>query len=87
MMEKCESCVFYPPSSFDGRPCAHCDTSNPYMNCYHRRNTDCRTYASALKEMYTDEMAKTICDIVNSICDIKISYETMMTKLESYMED
>lgn len=87
MMEKCESCVFYPPSSFDGKPCAHCDTSNPYMNCYHRRRTDNRTYAKALKEMYTDEMAKLICDIVKDISGVEISYETMMVKLESFMED
>ena len=37
MMGKCESCEFYPPSSFDGKPCGYCDTSNPYMNCYRRR--------------------------------------------------
>ena len=81
-MTKCESCVFYPPSSFDGKPCPYCDTSNPYMNCYRKREIDKRTYASVLKNMETDEMAQTICDIVHSICDIKISYETMQNKLE-----
>lgn len=86
-MDKCESCEFYPPSSFGGKPCSFCDTSNPYMNCYRRREIGKHTYASALKEMDTDEMTKLICDIVESICEIKISYESMMMKLESYMDN
>ena len=57
------------------------------MNCYRRRDINKYTYASMLKMMDTDEMANTICDIVNSICGIKISYEAMMTKLESFVEE
>lgn len=86
-MEKCESCVFYPPSSFGGRPCAHCDTSNPYMNCYHKREANNRTYASALKEMYSDEMAQLICDIVKDISGVEISRESMIAKLESFVSN
>jgi hypothetical protein len=33
-MKECETCIYYPPSSFGGKPCCMCDTSNPYMNCY-----------------------------------------------------
>lgn len=85
-MNKCESCVFYPPSSFGGRPCAHCDTSNPYMNCYHKRGDNKRTYANALKEMYADEMARTICDIVKDISGVEINRESVIVKLESFVE-
>ena len=84
-MEKCESCVFYPPSSFGGKPCAHCDTSNPYMNCYHKREVNKCTYASTLKEVYTDEMAQLICDIVRDISGVEISCESMINKLESFI--
>lgn len=31
---KCESCVYNPPSSCDGKPCTQCDTRNPFTNCY-----------------------------------------------------
>lgn len=33
----CESCVCYPPSSTDGKPCCCCDPENPYMNAYQRK--------------------------------------------------
>lgn len=31
------SCMYWPPSSCDGKPCTQCDTSNPYLNCYQKR--------------------------------------------------
>lgn len=31
---KCESCIYNPPSSCDGKPCTQCDTRNPLTNCY-----------------------------------------------------
>lgn len=86
-MEKCESCVFYPPSSFGGKPCSYCDTSNPYMNCYSKREIGNRTYASMLKEMCVDEMAQAICDIVKDISGVKISCESAIMKLKSFVED
>ena len=86
-MDKCESCVFYPPSSFGGKPCSFCDTSNPYMNCYRRREVDKHTYASALKKTDVDEMAQTICDIVKDISGVEINCEAVMVKLESFMEE
>lgn len=30
----CESCVYYPPSSFDGKPCSFCEPESKYLNCY-----------------------------------------------------
>ena len=33
----CESCVHYPPSSCDGKPCCMCDTSDPVFNCYRKK--------------------------------------------------
>lgn len=86
-MEKCESCVFYPPSSFSGKPCPHCDTSNPYMNCYSKREINKRTYARALKEAYVDEMANIICDIVMDVSGVEINCESVMTKLESHVKN
>lgn len=33
----CETCVHYPPSSCDGKPCCVCDPDEPYLNCYEKR--------------------------------------------------
>ncbi len=33
----CESCIYYPPSSFGGKPCSYCWPDDPFMNCYLRR--------------------------------------------------
>lgn len=29
----CESCVYYPPSSCDGKPCS----DDPFLNCYEKK--------------------------------------------------
>ena len=36
----CESCVHYPPSSTDGKPCCFCNTEDPLFNCYCRKDGD-----------------------------------------------
>lgn len=33
----CESCIYYPPSSCDGKPCSVCDPDDLYLNCYEKR--------------------------------------------------
>lgn len=33
----CDTCIFSPPSSGDGKPCCACDTDDPLSNCYQRR--------------------------------------------------
>ena len=33
----CESCVYYPPSSCDGKPCAVCEPDDPFLNCYEEK--------------------------------------------------
>lgn len=33
-MDCCETCVYYPPSSCDGKPCTQCDITNPFLSCY-----------------------------------------------------
>lgn len=33
----CDTCVFFPPSSGDGKPCCVCDTEDSLLNCYIRR--------------------------------------------------
>ena len=29
----CKTCVYYPPSSCDGKPCTQCHPENPLLNC------------------------------------------------------
>lgn len=36
----CESCIYYPPSSCDGKLCCICDTDDPMLNCYSKREDD-----------------------------------------------
>lgn len=33
----CESCVHYPPSSCDGKPCCFCNPDDPLLNCYRKK--------------------------------------------------
>ena len=33
----CETCINYPPSACDGKPCCVCDPDDPLMNCYQKR--------------------------------------------------
>ena len=35
----CESCVHYPPSSCDGKPCCACDPDDPMLNCYQKKES------------------------------------------------
>lgn len=37
-MNNCETCIYWPPSSCDGKPCSLCDTNDVYLNCYQPRN-------------------------------------------------
>ena len=40
----CESCIHYPPSSCDEKPCCICDPYDPELNCYCKDENmaDCR---------------------------------------------
>lgn len=38
MERTCETCIYYPPSSLDGKPCCVCETSDPVTNCWERKN-------------------------------------------------
>lgn len=33
-MNDCETCIHYPPSSMDAKPCSQCDTNDKYLNCW-----------------------------------------------------
>lgn len=37
-MNDCESCIHYPPSAADGKPCCFCDPIDPMLNCYQRKD-------------------------------------------------
>lgn len=36
-MDKCETCIYYPPSSLDGKPYCMCDPSDLLLSCYQER--------------------------------------------------
>ena len=40
-MNECESCIHYPPSAADGKPCCFCDPIDPLLNCYQRKDESC----------------------------------------------
>lgn len=37
-MNDCESCIHYPPSASGGKPCCFCETTDPLLNCYQRKD-------------------------------------------------
>lgn len=34
----CEDCIYYPPSSGDGKPCSVCNVEDPFMSCHVQKN-------------------------------------------------
>lgn len=36
----CNSCVYNPPSSCDGKPCCVCEPDNPLMSAYYPKEDD-----------------------------------------------
>lgn len=34
---RCETCIYYPPSSCDGKPCCMCDEDEPMLDMYAER--------------------------------------------------
>ena len=36
-MDECETCIYYPPSCLNGKPCCVCDPSDPLLNCYQEK--------------------------------------------------
>lgn len=36
----CDTCVFYPPSACDGKPCCMCDIDDALFNCYQPASED-----------------------------------------------
>lgn len=46
-----------------------------------------QTYAQALREMNTGDMAQFISDIIEEISGVKISYEAVREKLETFTEE
>ncbi len=45
-----------------------------------------QTYAQALREMNTGDMAQFISDLIDEVSGVKISYETVREKLEKFTE-
>lgn len=36
-MNECETCIYYPPSCLEGKPCCVCDTSDQFTDCYEQK--------------------------------------------------
>lgn len=46
----CESCIYYPPSSGDGKPCSMCDPDCTFLNCYSKKEDEVESYGSNRKQ-------------------------------------
>lgn len=33
----CETCVYYPPSSSDNKPCCMCNPDDVFLSCYKKK--------------------------------------------------
>lgn len=64
-MDYCKTCVYYPPSSCDGKPCTQCDITNPFLTCYREKEfvldayEECepKTNADRIRAMTDEELA------------------------------
>lgn len=57
-MDYCQTCIYYPPSSCDGKPCTQCDPENPFQNCYVKKEADSKpTNADRIRNMGDIELA------------------------------
>lgn len=66
-MDFCKTCVYYPPSSCDGKPCTQCDPESPFQNCYVKKEADSKpTNADRIRSMTDEELANCITD---DLCD------------------
>ena len=45
-----------------------------------------QTYAQALREMNTGDMAQFISDLIDEVSGVKINYETVRVKLENFTD-
>lgn len=59
--ENCESCIYYPPSSFGGKPCSTCNPEDPICSCYQRRVEIPPTNADCIRAMSDEELAGIFC--------------------------
>ena len=64
-MDYCETCVYYPPSSCDGKPCTQCDITNPFLTCYREKEFVIdfyqghkQTNADRIRSMTDEELAE-----------------------------
>lgn len=53
----CESCIYYPPSSFGGKPCSYCDPECPY-NYYVKKDDEEVVEESEFRRYIRDEVMK-----------------------------
>ena len=64
-MDCCKTCIYYPPSSCDGKPCTQCDPENPFLNCYREKEffldadqEHKQTNADRIRSMTDEELAE-----------------------------
>ena len=60
-MDYCQTCIYYPPSSCDGKPCTQCDPESQFQNCYVKKEADSKpTNADRIRTMSDEELAECI---------------------------
>ena len=64
-MDYCKTCVYYPPSSCDGKPCTQCDITNPFLTCYREKEF--------IVKFFQQERKPTNADRIRSMTDEKLA--------------
>ena len=61
----CEACIYYPPSSCDGKPCSQCDPESHFNNHFESKelviyvpSKNCETNADRIRSMSDEELAE-----------------------------
>lgn len=61
MTDYCKTCVHYPPSSCDGKPCTQCEPEIVLFSCYQKREEEHKqTNADRIRAMTDEELAMVI---------------------------
>lgn len=93
-MDYCQTCVYYPPSSCDGKPCTQCDITNPFLTCYREKEFVVdfyqeykQTNADRIRSMTDEELAEFISGKARGFGEEYEGYMSALDWLQEPIED
>ena len=87
----CESCIYYPPSSLDGKPCCFCDPIDPLLKIVRDLCdydiSDFLVYIAQMEEcVFPDKLNCTVCPFFHLCMFVEFPEDEIRKWLESEVE-